>query len=650
MPKERLVYLAFPIAAALLPVSAQAEDAGSDGSPDDIVVAALRTPVERDKVASSVTVLDEAEINAEQPIAVSDVLVRTPGISMTRTGGYGTATSLRIRGADTGQTALVIDGMRLADPSSTAGGYNFANLLADDVGRIEILRGPQSILWGSDAIGGVINIETVRPTKPLESSMAVELGSRQTVNARVGLGGHSDKLDWRVAGSAFNTQGISSRSNGTEPDGYTRKAGSGTLTYRFSDNISVDLRGYYANSRNEFDGTSGDSPVYGLNREWTVYAGFNVVLLDGRFRNRFAILQNETDRENFDPSRIHRQINFDAEGKTRRYEYQGSFAFSSAADLIFGAEREEQRMSNVSPADNLLPYTATQSSADINSLYSQLRITPLTGLTLNGGLRWDDHSIFGGNTVFSGGGAWSLNKGTTILRASYDEGFKAPSLYQLFSLYGSTDLQPERAHGWETGVEQSLFAQKLHLSATHFERNTDNLIDFVSCPVTGALPTQCYIPGTSTTRFGYYTNVKASQAHGLELVGAARLGRFFADANYSWISAEDRTAGPNFGNQLARVPRHLANGRIGYDFPFGLTTSVAVRYSGESFDKAQTSATVPSPVLDDYVLTDIRAEWTVAPQLTIYGRVENLFDEDYQTALGYSTLGRSVYLGIRGSF
>ncbi|WP_336962884.1 TonB-dependent receptor plug domain-containing protein [Sphingobium aquiterrae] len=630
------------------PALAQTPDteasAGADADNSQIVVTALRTPVERDRVSSSVTVLDREDIEQAQPIAISDALVRTPGISMVRNGGYGTTTSLRIRGADAGQTVFVIDGMRLADPSSTAGGYSFSNLLTDDIERIEILRGPQSILWGSDAIGGVVNVQTARPTKALEGSAAMEAGSRQTISGRAAVGGHSDLLDWRLSGSTFTTDGISALASGTEKDGYRRNAGNGTATLRLSQAVSVDLRGYYASARNDFDGSSGDAPVYGLTKEWTVYAGINAALLDGRLRNRIAILQSDTDRENYDPRRTIRALNFDAKGKVRRYEYQGTFTLSPLADMVFGAEREEQRMTNGSPANNALPYTLTQTRADIDSLYAELRLTPLAGLTLNGGARRDHHSNFGGNTVFSAGAAWSLNKGATVLRASYDEGFKAPSLYQLFSLYGAANLQPEKAQSWEAGIEQALLGEKLRLSGTWFERQTDNLIDFAYCPTSGALPAICYVPGTTTTRFGYYANVNKSRAHGLEFAGTLHLGRLTMDGNYSWIAAVDRTEGGNFNRQLARVPRHLANGRIGYDFPFGVTTSVALRYAGGSLDR------IGGTMLDDYLLTDLRAEWKLLPGLTVQGRIENLFDVAYETAGGYSSLGRSVYLGIRSRF
>ena len=233
MPENYRISILALAAVLSLSTAAHAEDAD-----DTIVVSALRTPVETDRVSSSVTVLDLERIEQEQPIAVSDVLLRTPGISLSRNGGYGTATSLRVRGSDPGQTVLVVDGMRLADASTTDGGADFGNLFADDIERIEILRGPQSILWGSNAIGGVVNVLTNRPTAPLEGRVSIEGGSRNTLNARAGVGGSGKLLDWRIAGSTFTTDGISARTSGTERDGFERQSASGTLTARIAPTLS----------------------------------------------------------------------------------------------------------------------------------------------------------------------------------------------------------------------------------------------------------------------------------------------------------------------------------------------------------------------------------------------------------------------------
>lgn len=627
----------------LLTVSAAAR---ADEAPDaSIVVTALRTPVAQQRVSSSITVLDEAAIVENQPIALTDLLLRTPGISLSRNGGYGTATSMRIRGADGGQAVMVLDGMRLSDPSSTAGGFGFANLFLDDAERVEILRGPQSILWGSDAIGGVVNVSTRKPEKSLEGSFAVEGGTHDTFSARAGVGGTSDAIDWRLSGSTFTTDGVSARANGTEDDGYRRSAASGTVTVRIAPQVSLDLRGYYSDARNDFDGSSGDSLAYGLTEEWSGYAGLNFTLLGGKLTNRLAAMQTVTDRENYDPTRTVRPITFDAHGQVRRFEYQGNYSLSDAIQILFGAEREEQRMTTASPSNSTAPYAKTPHKADTNSVYGQLRLTPVTGLTLDGGLRYDHQSLFGGNTVVSAGAVYTPNNGATILRASYSEGYKAPSLYQLFSAYGVADLGPEKAKGWEVGAEHSL-GRILRVSATWFERDTDNLIDFAYCPSGDTLPDECYIPGTATTRFGYYANIDKSHAQGLELAASARWQVLFAEANYSWITAEDRTPDSDtFGRQLARVPRHLANAEVGVDLPAGVRGSVAARYSGRTFDRASGSTE-----LDGYWLFDVRAQVAVSEGLMVQGRVENLADKSYQTAGGYSVLGRTFYLGLRSRF
>lgn len=625
-----------------LPAFAHAEEAEPASS---IVVTALRIPVEQSRIASSVTVLDEAAIRREQPLALTDILLRTPGISLSRNGGYGTATSLRIRGADAGQSVMVIDGMRLADPSATAGGYSFANLLVDDIERIEILRGPQSILWGSDAIGGVVNVTTRKPEKPLEGSFAAEAGTHDTLSARAGVGGASRILDWRLSVSTFTTDGISARANGTEPDGYRRTAANGSVALRIAPGASLDLRGYWSDSRNDFDGFAGDTLAYGLTSEWSGYAGLNFALSDGRLVNRLAVMQTETDRENYDPARSIRPLNFDAHGRVRRYEYQGTLTLSPAIQAVFGAEREEQRMTTASPANSSAPYVLTPTAGETNSIFTQLRASPVTGLTVNGGARYDRQSRFGGNTVVSAGVAYTPNGGATVLRASYDEGYKAPSLYQMFSLYGDAGLKPERAEGWEVGVEQSI-GKVFHASAIWFDRKTDNLIDFAFCPTTGTLPVLCHVPGTTTTRFGYYANVRKSHAKGIELTARARIGLVYAEGNYSWVSAVDRSAGSaDFGRQLARVPRHLANIEAGLNLPQGVKAGIAARYSGETFDRAGSAGVLP-----DYWLIDLRGQWQLAEGLTLQGRVENLADRHYETASGYGSLGRTVYLGLRSRF
>ncbi len=625
-----------------------AADSHFDSETGSILVMVTRIATPAAQLASAVTVLDKAAIDRAQDIGVTELLVRTPGVSMVRNGGYGTATSLRIRGAEAGHTVVVVDGVKLNDPSNADGSYNFANLLVGDAARIEVLRGPQSILWGSQAIGGVVNIVTPLPQQPLEASFDIEAGSRQTVSARAALGGRAGPVAWRIGGQSFSTNGISAIApafGGKEDDGYSNRSVQGRMEVTLGQNVTADFRAYYSTGRTDFDDTSSDSPAYTLNREFVGYAGLNVDFLDGRFRNRIGYGYTETDRDNYDPRRA-RPRTFDAYGRNERFEYQGSFAVSEKMTALFGAEKEKSSFRSVSPPASLAtPVPApARGEAEITSFYGQLNATVLSGLTLNGGVRHDDHARYGGRTLFAAGAAWML-PGDMILRASYGEGFKAPTLYQLFSDYGNAALEPEQAHGWEVGIEQQLFDHRLSFGASYFARSTTQQIVFNSCAPASMLAL-CYQPGTAIRRSGYYANVAQAEAHGVEVVAALAFGGFRLDGNYSWTMAEDRSAGSaNYGKWLARRPRHTANGAISYALPSGVNLGAALRWSGKAFDNASNSIR-----LAPYTLIDLRAEYAVAPQLQLFARIENLFDEEYMTAYRYGTLGRSVYAGLRGRF
>ncbi|MFV0624885.1 TonB-dependent receptor plug domain-containing protein [Sphingomonas sp. ac-8] len=622
---------------------APAPDAAAEPTSDAIVVTATRTPIAADRVAASVTVLDKAAIDRAQDLSVADLLVRTPGVTLSRNGGYGTATSLRIRGAETDQTVVVIDGVKLNDPSATGGGYNFANLLVGDASRIEVLRGAQSILWGSQAIGGVVNVVTPLPEGPLEGSFDVEAGSRDTVSARAALGGRTGPLAWRIGGQSFVTDGISAVApdfGGRERDGYHNRSLQGRALLDLATGVSAEVRGYYSTGRVEIDGFAGDSLDYSDNREFVGYAGLNVALLDGRLRNRFGYGYTDTDRDSYAREPV-RTKTFDAAGRNRRFEYQGSFAIATGWDAVFGVENERSRFRSVSPTGGV--DEPARGKAELTGFYGQVNGTLVDGLTLTGGVRHDDHNRYGGKTLLAGGAVWALPTGT-LLRASYSEGFKAPSLYQLFSEYGNQALDPERAKSWEAGVEQRLLDGALTLGATYFERRTRDQIDYISC--TSTADPLCVTPGTETARWGYYDNIARAFARGVEASAAARLGsRVLLDGNYSWIEAENRSGDANDGNWLARRPRHAANASATYTLPQGPSLGVALRWAGKSFDDLANRTR-----LDDYTLVDLRGELPLSDAVRLFARVENLFDEDYATANRYNTLGRSVYAGFRGRF
>ena len=610
---------------------------------EDVVVTANRSAQPIERVGASVTVLTQAAIEARQTPVVAELLAQTPGVSFTRNGGTGTSTSLRIRGAEGHHTVVLIDGVKLNDPASTQGGFNFGNLLIGDTARIEILRGGQSTLWGSQAIGGVVNIVTAEPTETLQGSLDAETGARGTTYFRGGIGGANDRLSWRLAASRYSTDGFSAVASGTEDDGYSNTGLSGRLNVKITDAVSLDLRSVWSDGRVDIDGFGVDSREYGNTQELVTYAGLNFDLLDGRFRNRIGYAATDTESLNINPDNKLEQRTYDATGENRRWEYQGVFAVNDALSTTFGLEHEKSEMSVRSASDWSPNAPFDKGEAELNSVYAQVQWTATPGLTLTGGLRYDDHENYGDQVLGQVAAAWSLNDGATVLRANWGQGFRAPGLYELYSLYGNLNLQPEESESWEIGVEQRLF-QNAVASLTYFNRQNDNEIGYFDCWTYSA--PLCSVNGLS--RDGFYENIVRTEAQGIEAVAQWALGEHLTvSANYTWTDAEAVKASDpkNNGKRLARRPEHMGNLNADYAWGFGLKTGVSVRYVGETFNDAANKAPV-----DAYTLVDIRASYPINDNLEVYGRVENAFDEDYQTVLNYGAPGRGVFGGVRVRF
>ena len=628
MTKFLLLLSAAAIAA---PVDAQtilAADAA------DVVVTATRVAQPASEIGQAVTVIDRAEIERRQTVVVSDLLATTPGVTVTRNGTQGALTGVRIRGAESDQTLVVIDGVRVNDPASTGGGFDFGNLLASSVERIEVLRGPNSVPWGSQAIGGVVNIITAAPAEGLQARANAEYGYADSMFASAGISSAKGPVSGSLTGGYLRTDGISSAASGTERDGYRQYGATGRLGVEFAPGIGLDLRGYFADSRVELDGfpapdyVLADTADYGKTQEVYGYAGLHANVADGRFNNRVAFTIADINRDTYEPA-FGAEPSFLGRGRSERYEYQGDFRPLDQVRLVAGVERENSRFND----------GFTYADTGITSVYGQLIVKPLDILTLTGGVRNDDHEDFGNHTTFGANAALALRTGTTV-RASYGEGFKAPTLYQLFSDYGNRGLDPETARNFDIGVEQAFLADRARVGVTYFNRRTRNQIDFRDCSATE----QATAGSICVDRpFGVYDNVARAEADGVEVSLALRpVDALTLTANYSYIHTENRSIGANFGNTLARRPEQTASVNADYRFAVGLSIGGTVSLVGDSFDDAANTTR-----LDGYALASIRAEMPITDQVALYGRVDNLTDARYQTVAGYGNYGRAAYGGVR---
>lgn len=611
-----LLFATLP-ALALIPASAHAQG-------NDIVVTATGFDQNRNEVGQSISVIDRDRLDTLQSISLSDALATIPGLAVVRTGGTGAQTSVFIRGANSSQTLVLVDGVRINDPSTPNGAFDFGAMMADNVARVEVLRGPNSVIWGSQAIGGVVNIIHAEPTERLSARVGAEYGAHDSAKVTGNVAGKAGIVSASIGGSFTRTDGISARTINTERDGYKNASANARVKIAVSDAVSIDLRGYYTRAKLMIDDGFSTSPLSDPRtdtEQFVAYAGVNAALLDGRWQNRIAYTRTDIDRVGTDPEPGSYNV-LRARGEIDRFEYRGAFDVTDGARLIFGVEQEQMAVSTHQPA--AFPVDASLNS-NTTSIYGQALVAPLTGLNLSAGVRHDDTSRYGSATTFGANAAYSPNAGVTVLRATFAQGFRVPTMVDALLPNGNPALKPEESESYDLGIEQRFLNGAVVASATWFDRRSRNLIVLDSS----------YVP----------QNIGRARAQGVELTLDLRpVETLRVAAGYTYVDAQERTTGgATFVNrQLARRPKHSISASVDWTSPIGLKLGADVRAVSDRYDSDFGNSRA-----DGYEIAGLRASYPVTDRAEIYGRIENLFDADYRTVNGYNTLGRSAYAGIR---
>ena len=611
---------------------------------ENVVVTATRTAQPAGVTGESISVIDDKDLQSLQTTVLSDALSLTPGVTIVRNGPVGGTTTISLRGAEAGQSEVLIDGVRMNDPGSVDDEAELGDLLVNGIDRVEVLRGPQSTLYGSDAIGGVVNIITKRGGDGFNAAGSAEGGSFDTYRLNAGINGTEDIVEYGAAANFYHTNGISaadSRNGNHEADGYTNFGGTVNTRTHVNNWLSFDLRGYLTDARDEFDGfpppsfTFRDDLEYARNKFYAGYAGLNADFLGGMFSNRVAVTAQQNERRDFNPTLVP-TLDFYANGNDTTFEYQGIVNFSGTDQLTFGAEDDRSTIDTAAPSSfDPLP-VPLKASIRNDSGYVQMQSTFLDQLTLTGGARHDDNEAFGSHTSLKLAGAWRVPDFGTVLRANYGDGFKAPTLYELYSEFSNPTrtLSPEVAHGWEAGIDQDFIDNKARVSLTYFERRTSDEIDFFSCfGVTS--------PACDVRPFGYYDNIDRVRAKGVEVSTIAQLmGALTLSANATWLDDINVVA----GTDLARRPHWEANGDLRWQATDALSLGVTINYVGRRFD----SAGEFNP-LSPYTLFNLYAAYRLTEQYELFARAENLFDKSYEPVAGYGAPGRAVFAGVRAT-
>ncbi len=601
----------------------------------EIIVTALGAEQAATETGATISVITAEELQRRQTVSVADILESLPGVQTNRSGNVGGQTSVRIRGAEGDQTLVLIDGVRVNDPSTPDGGFDFGNLLAGSIERIEVLRGANSVAWGSQALGGVVNIITRRPSEDWTGNLSLEGGSFGTASGSAAVSGTLGPLGLSLGAGHYRTDGISAFSGGSERDGYRHTQLQSRAVVTLSDAVSAHVSLWYGKSRTENDSVfppfSSDDPTLSRTQEIYASAGLTAALADGAFVSRFTFSLADINRRIDNPFFVSIP-----KGRSERWSYAGDWRVNSAIRLVFGAELEDTSYRDQFARDD------TQN----RSLYSQIVAQPIVDLSLTLGARHDDHRDFGGNTSLSANAAWAISESGLVLRAAFAEGFRAPSLIDLDGSlfgFGTPELRPETAKSYEVGAEKSILDGRVKAAITLFQRDTRDQIAFAACPTPPEPAPQVCRDGLRP--FGTTLNIERSRSRGVEssLDFALSKNITFA-ANYTYLHAENRSPGAVFGNDLPRRAKHSFAIVGDYRADSGWSLGGEVQVNSRAFDDIANSRR-----LESYILTHVRASVPVTKGVELYGRIENLFDEDYATASDFGTYPRTFALGIRAS-
>lgn len=590
-----------------------------------ITLTANREATELSRSGSSVSVVNRQELLDRPGQPLADTISRLPGMTSRQSGPLGTTGSLQLRGAPSQYLPVLIDGIDVSDPAAGQPYFDIGGMTGSGINRIELLRGAQSALYGSRAVAGVLSLQSLRPTEDgLQQEFAIEAGSYRTLQASYGVTLRNADTDLAFQASRIITDGFSAsdeNDGNTEDDGYNATRLTFYAAHELQSGTTIGLNAFWEESRADFDdgyydfvtgnyffgdryGTVGDDYTdkksYGLR----AFAEFST----GGIDHEIAATRYQLDRSSWSNG-----FESPFKGTRTKFSWQGATDIGTqGARAVFGADTEKEEAEG-------------NGDARLSGVFAELNMPLGDRIDVSASLRRDDHSEFGGFTSGRLAAVYRADE-DLLFRAAIGNGFRAPSLYELYSDYGNADLEREDSRTAEIGVEKR-WGDFAHLRATAFWMEADNLIGWDADSFSCAAATGPFgIPGC-------YAQVDGTaKRSGVEIDGLYRLGDHALTAAYTYTDNGS-------SSEWSEVPQHVLN--LGFETTFATRTTAAIqmRYVADRpYD------------LDDFTTVDVALRQPVRDDLEAYLRLENIFNEQYQLNDGYGTSDRAAYVGFRASF
>ncbi len=601
-----------------------------------IVISANKRARPINQVASSITVVTAQEMEQKRQRTVIEALSTVPGVQVVQSGGFGGNVSIFLRGANAEHTLVLVDGIEINDPVSTARLPLIANMTLDNIDRIEILRGPQSVLYGSDALGGVINIITKKGSGDPHGKVATEAGSYQTFTQRASLEGQTNALHYTLSATRIDSGSISQADTALgnpEHDRYGNTSLAGRLDYALREDTEATaiFRSHLSDTElDSFGGVGGDDPNRSFDQRqyFTRFQVKSTALADNLTqtagisysRQRFS----DTDSVDVD------HPNSSASGRFRsdmvKLDLLNTLELNPVT-LSFGLETENERASSeylsLSSFGEFRDDFAGQENRT-NGAFVQADVDWLERFSSTAGVRVDDAQFLAPQVTWRFGQNVHIPESATIFRASVGTGFKVPSLFQRFSQYGREDLKAEKSLGVDAGIEQSVLDDRLILSTTYFWNNFRNLINFDAATF-------------------LYDNISDARTQGLEWAATIKLPKSTeVIASYTYLRPEDRTT----NQDLLRRARHKVGAEVRSRLSDKWDGSISGYFMGQRFDNDFSQFPPTTKTLGGYTLVNLALTYHPSPEWDIYTKLENMFDREYQSVNGFGAPGAAAYGGI----
>jgi vitamin B12 transporter len=665
----RVWWCLLPLFALSHPVHAASEvDVASADQMDiietrEVVVSATKTPIPISQVTSAVEVISGEELERKKIKTVIDALRLAEGVFATSSGGPGTEASVKMRGAAAKHTMVLIDGVIVNSP--TTGTYNFANLTTENIDRIEIVRGAQSMLYGSDAMGGVINIFTKRGVDRFTSSAFVEYGSFASIREGVQASGAKGPVDFSASLSRWDTSSFSAinyRRGAYERDGFHNSQASGKLGISLPKDGRLEFNLRWYNSDLNFDGfadSGAPADVFGAKQTTKnlVISGTYDQPITSWWSQKLTLAQanersisqsgtagyNVNTRQNIigdpncfllNPNTCFTPFSSNLETLNQRLEWQHNFQVRKELLLTAGYQfRQEQ-----GDASGFYGSASPNKLISSNAGFAQAQVNLFDRFLFTSGVRQDSYNVFGDATTYRLTGGYLHKETGTKIRASYGTGFKAPTLNDLFFQgFGNPNLQPEKSKSADVAVDQSLLQDKLKLSVGYFWNHFDNLITFLSVPS----------PNCPASSFGFCPiNIASAKTEGWEMSFKYELmkGLDFRGQYTMTVTRAYGLPGRPENTRLPRWPYDQATLGVSYQPVDAARINVDYRFVGARNNNADNT---PSQRQGSFGVVNASATYDVTKNWQAFGRVDNLLNQKYEEILYFGTPIRSVYGGVK---